>query len=209
MKENLKKKKKKKRNTTSLNSFQFIVAFSGFRGYSNVALGWNGLKSTTANKNPYKNSKFRWYIWHNRQKHSSHFHVSIFVLKMFRDVAVLCFSGKFAQSNGVLYFTVSKPYFTIFFDSLDIIWSSEHYGCFYGTKRNPPWLGGAKPLIIFKSSTTNACKFLWCVVIWLFAWSRCSKVLVLSFVINLRDLSWILLIRLWAFREQNIQAKGQ
>ena len=54
-------------------------------------------------------------------KHVSHFHALIFVLKLFRDVAVLYFSGKFAQSNGVLYFTVSKPYLTDFFDSLDII----------------------------------------------------------------------------------------
>ena len=40
-------------------------------------------------------------------KQVSHFHVLIFVLKLFRDVAVLYFSGKFAQGNGVLYFTVS------------------------------------------------------------------------------------------------------
>ena len=40
-------------------------------------------------------------------KQVSYFHVLIFVLKLFRDVAVLHFSGKFAQGNGVLYFTVS------------------------------------------------------------------------------------------------------
>ena len=54
-------------------------------------------------------------------KHVSHFHVLIFILKLFRDFAVLYFSGKFAKGNGVLYFTVSKPYLIVFFDSLDII----------------------------------------------------------------------------------------
>ena len=79
-------------------------------------------------------------------KQVSHFHVLIFVLKLFRDVAVLYFSGKFAQGNGVLYFTVSKPYLTVFFDSLDIIWKFRIFWVFSWKKKKSSMIGGAKPL---------------------------------------------------------------
>ena len=120
---------------------------------------------------------------------SSHFHVLMFVLKLFGDVAVLHFSGKFALRNGVLYFTVSKPYLTVFFDSSDVIWKFQILWVFSRNKKKFSIIAGAKPLIILKTSTINTCKFLQCVIISLFACSRCSKVLILSFVISLRDLS--------------------
>ena len=134
-------------------------------------------------------------------------HVLIFVLKLFKDGAALYFSGKFAHCNGVLYFTVSRPYLTAFFDLLDIIWNFRILWVFSWNKKKSSMIGAAKPLIILKTSIINTCKFLWCVIISLFACSSYSKVLVLSFIINLRDLSWILLISLFAFREQNIQTK--
>ena len=66
---------------------------------------------------------------------------------------------------------------------------------------------GAKPLIILKTVFLTHSYFY--DVIRYIACSRCSKVLVLSFVINLTDLSWILSRKLFAFLEQNIQTKGQ
>ena len=124
------------------------------------------------------------------------------MLKLFRDVAVLYFFGKFAQSKGVLYFTVSKPYLTVFFESFEIIWNLQILWLFSRNEKKSSMIEGSKPLIILKTSSINTCRFLWCVVS-LFICTRCSKVLILSFVINLRDLSSILLIRLFAFREQS------
>ena len=95
------------------------MVFRYFQGVwkPNTGLNWT--------KNPYyeyyfENPEFFIGLAH-RQTHISNFRVLIFVLKLFRDVAVLYFFGKFAQSKGVLYFTVSKPYLTVFFESFEII----------------------------------------------------------------------------------------
>ena len=144
-----------------------------------------------------------------RQIHILNFRVLIFVLKLFRDVAVLYFSSRFAKSNGVLYFTVSKPYLTVSFESFDIIWKFQILWLFSRNEKKSSMIDGTKPLIILKTSSINTCKFLWCFVVSLFICTRCSKAMALSFVINLRELSLILLIRLFAFREQSIQNEGQ
>ena len=67
-------------------------------------------------------------------------------------------------------------------------------------------IGGAKPLIILKTCSIRNFSD---VFLFRHFCSRCSNVLALPFVINLRDFFWILLIRLSAFREQNIQTKEQ
>ena len=141
--------------------------------------------------------------------HVSYFRVLIFILKLFTDVAVFYFSGKFGRSNSVLYFTVSKPYLTVFFDSLDIIWKFRILWVFSRNKKKPSMNGGAKPLIILKTCTINTLEISLMYCYFVIFCSRCSNVLVLPPVINLRDFFWILIIRLFAFREQNIQTKEQ
>ena len=66
------KKGGKIQDATFLNSFQLIVAFCDV---------------------------FRGY---SNATHTSHFHSLIFVLKLFRDVAVLYFSGKFHCFHGLV-----------------------------------------------------------------------------------------------------------
>ena len=94
------------------------------------------------------------------------FHISMstfFVLKLFRDVAVLYFSGKVAQIN-VFYISSFLNYTLLFSLSHNIILKFQISCLFSRNKKKSSMIGGAEPLIIFKASTINTCKFL-CVVI--------------------------------------------
>ena len=70
-------------------------------------------------------------------------------------------------------------------------------------------IGRAYLFIILKTSVINTSKFLWGIIISLFFSNKFSKLLsMLPLTIRI-DLSCILLMRLLAFLEENIQIRGQ
>ena len=66
-------------------------------------------------------------------------------------------------------------------------------------------IDGAYPLIILQTSIINTSKFLWQIIFY----NKFSKLLSLLQLTIRINLSCILLKRLLAFREENIQIKGQ
>ena len=180
---------------------------------------------------------------------------------MFRDVAVLCTSGKFAKRYRfyILLFADHMGRFTRFGTLCKKFFKkvkNTHGGVIllvklqakaysFTNSNTPPWafltffqfykwhqmvyltvfcliryyLNGPSIMSILRNKKkssinylntfiSNTCKFLWSLLISLTACSRYSKALALSLIINFRDLAWILLTRLFGFREPNIQIKS-
>ena len=127
---------------------------------------------------------------------------------MSKELASLYYSGKFAHSERVLNFIVFWPYLTVFLFSLNIIWITLNIMSIFEKYKKIIHYWWAKAIIL-KTSIIKTCKFLWCTIIWLFYFNKSSKLLFLSLVTILKDLSRMLLIRLLDFLEQNIQIKGQ
>ena len=134
-----------------------------------------------------------WKVYHNRQGHVAHFPFLIFLLKVFKELASLYSSSKFADSEDVLNFIVFWPYLNVFLCSLDIIWKFRILWAFSWNVKKLSIIGGLRRLIMRKTSVIN----------------KSSKLLFLSLLTTPKDLSWIFLIRLLDFLEQNIQIKGQ
>ena len=114
-------------------------------------------------------------------------------------------SVKFARSEDVLNFIDFRLYLTVFLFSSDTIWKLRMLWIFSQNTKELSIIGELRPWIILKTFVIKTCQFLGCKVICLFDFNKSSKLLFLSLVTILKDVSWILLIRLFDFLKQNIQ----
>ena len=157
----------------------------------------------------YKNPKFCWKFWHNLHTHLSQCQFFIFNLKSCKKVANLYSLEGVTQRNIVLFDIVSIPYFTVFLFSLDNSWHFHTLCVFSRNIKTFSIIGEDIPLIILQVSVISIFRFLWWIVISLHLLSKLLKLLWLSPLTILKDLSCTLLIKLFDFLEENIQISGQ
>ena len=132
-----------------------------------------------------------------------------FQFKIMKRSCQFIFIGKICLKKRSSVWYCFQTYFTVFLFSLDISWKFLTLCVFPRNMNKFSIIGGDIPLMIWQISLISTCKFLWWNAISLDLLSKLLKLLWLSPLTVLKDLSCTLLIKLFGFLEQNIQISGQ